>query len=270
MRKVLGSVICGGVALLLLSGCGAIGDVKDAAEGLKNAGDDVKDLEAKLARSREVTYTATYEVKSKDGKTEEIVVAQKPPKASYTQGETQLIDDGTRVVSCTKNSGTTECVEVGPHTDTGIYGVAAGFNFAFNPVTFIGLYTTAAIVPGVDAKRDTREIAGQKSECVSFKFTRGSDAGKGLEGCTTEDGIFTYSDDSEGDIVTLTKFERSADDSRFTPPARVRTQQDIIDDATSSTSRASGTSRSTTSSSQSSSSSSSSTSTTEPDTTTTT
>lgn len=254
--------------MVVLGGCGAAKDIKDAAEGVKNAEKDTKELEARLARSKDLTYTATYEVKSKDSKTEEIVVAQKPPKSSYSQGETQLIDDGQKVISCTKPSGKDQCVEVGPHTDAGIYGAGAGlgFGFAFNPATFVGLYTTAAIVPGVEAGKSSRNIAGQDSECVSIKVTRGTDSGQGFEGCTTNDGIFTYSDDGDGNVVTLKKFDKSASDSTFEPPAKVQTQQDLINDATSSTSRSS-TSRSSTSSSSS---SSSSTSTTDPSTTSTT
>lgn len=260
MRKVLGMVMVVASAVGLVSGCGAARDIRDAAEGVKNAEQDTKELEARLARAKELTYTATYEVKSKDGKTDEVRVAQKPPKSSYTQGDTQLIDDGQRVVSCTKDGGRDECVEVGPHTDAGIYGVGTGFNFAFNPASFVGLYTTAAIIPGVEAGKSTRDVAGQKSECVSIRITRGSDQGKSFEGCTTDDGVFTYSDDGEGQVVTLKNLERSASDSLFEPPARVRTQQDILDDATSTTEdRSTSTSRSSTSSSSSSTSSSTST-----------
>lgn len=261
MRRWLGPAVA--AALLIGAGCGAARDLKDAADGLKNAERDTKELEARLARARDLTFTATYEVKSKDGKTEEIVLAQKPPKSSYGQGDTRLIDDGDTVVSCSKRNGKDECVELGPHTDAGIFGIGGGFNFAFNPATFVGLYTTAAIVPGVEAGKSTRDIAGQKSECVSIKVTRGSDAGQGFEGCTSDDGIFTYSDDGDGNVVTLKRFEKRADDADFTPPAKVRTQQDVIDDATSTTVR-SGPSRSSTSSS------STSTSTTEPTTTSTT
>jgi len=251
MRKVLGALVVG---------CGAARDIKDAANGIKNAEKDSKDLEARLARSKDLTYTATYDVKSKDGKTEQVVLAQKPPKSSYKQGDVQILDDGQKVISCTRDQGKDQCVEVGPHTDAGVYGagagVGAGFGFAFNPATFVGLYTTAAIVPGVEAGKSTRDVAGQKSECVSIKITRGTDSGKHFEGCTTEDGIFSSSDDGDGNVVTLTKFDKSASDSAFTPPAKVRTQQDMIDDATSTTSE-----RSTTTSRSSSSSSSSSTST---------
>ena len=256
MQTLRGTIGAGAAALLLLGGCGAARDIKDAANGLKNAEKDSKELEARVARSKEIIYTATYEIKSKDGKTEQTVVAQKPPKAAYTQGETQLIDDGQRVVTCSKTSGKAECTEVGPHTDAGIYGVGAGFAFAFNPATFIGLYTTAAILPGVEAGKSTRDVAGQKSECVSIKITRGSDSGKSFEGCTTDDGIFTFSDDGEGNVVTMTKFDKQASDSLFTPPAKVRTQQDIINEATSTTEP----SRTTSSSSSSTSSSSTSTS----------
>lgn len=250
----------GAAAVAMLAGCGAARDIKDAAEGVKNAEKDTKELEARLARSKDLTYTATYEAKNRDGKTEEVVLAQKPPKSSYKQGDTLLIDDGQRVISCTKPNGRDECVEVGPHTDAGVFGAGAGlgtgFGFAFNPATFVGLYTTAAIVPGVEAGKSSRNVAGQDSECVSIKLTRGNDSGKSFEGCTTNDGIFTYSDDGEGNVVTLKKFEKSASDSLFTPPARVRTQQDAINDATSTTGSRSSTSRSSTSSSSSSSSTS--------------
>lgn len=261
----LGDLVRVGAVVGLLAGCGAARDIKDAADGIKNLEKDQKEIEARLARARDLTYTATYEVKSKDGPTEQLVVAQKPPKSMYRQGDLLLVDDGQRVASCTKEAGKDECVDVGPHTEAGIYGVGAGagFAFAFNPALFPGLYATAAIVPGVEAGKSNRDIAGQASECLSIKITRGSDKGEGLVGCTTEDGVFSLYDDGEGNTTTMVKFEKSAKDSAFETPVKARTQEDILRDATSTT-----TPRST--SSSSSSSSSSSTSTTEPDETTTT
>lgn len=238
---------------VMLVGCGAAGDLKDAADGIKNVEKDQKDIEARLARAKDLTYTATYEVKSKDGTTEQLVVAQKPPKSSYRQGGLLLVDNGERVASCTKDNGKDECVDVGPHTDAGIYGVGAGagFAFAFNPAAFPGLYVTAAIVPGVDAGRSNRDIAGQPSECLSIKITRGSEQGQGLVGCTTEDGVFSLYDDSEGNVTTLVKYEKSAAASAFETPVKPRTQQEMIDDATSTTRPRSTTSPSSTSSSTS-------------------
>jgi len=232
--SVLGSVVA---TLVLLGGCGAARDIKDAANGLKNLEKDQKEIEARLARSKDLTYTATYEVKSKDGKTEQLVVAQKPPKSMYKQGDLLLVDNGQRVASCTKEGGKDQCVDVGPHTDAGIYGVGAGagFAFAFNPALFPGLYAAAAIVPGVDAGKSKRDIAGQASECLSIKITRGSEKGQGLEGCTTEDGIFSSYDDGDGNKTTLVRFDKSANDSAFEAPVKVRTQEDIINDSTSTT-----------------------------------
>jgi len=230
-----GTVLVGAAAVVLMGGCGAAHDIKDAANGIKNAEKDGKELEARVARSKQITYTATYDRKGKDGKTEEIAIAQQPPKSSYKAGDTQVIDDGQRVISCSKSSGKVECVDLGPHTDAGVYGVGGAFSFAFNPASFVGLYTAAAIIPGVDAGRSTREVAGQKSSCVSIKISSGNEKGKSFEGCTTDDGVFTFSDDGEGNVVTMTKFEKRASDSSFTPPAKVRTQQQILDDATSTT-----------------------------------
>jgi outer membrane lipoprotein-sorting protein len=239
MRRFMTSIGASALALAFLAGCGAASDIKDAAQGIASAGKDAEELQRKFDLSKTLTFTATYEFKSKDGKTSEVVVSQKPPKASYKQPDSQLIDDGNRLVNCTKSTeGATQCLDVGPHTETGLYGFAgggAGFGFAFNPATFIGLYTTAAIVPGVEAGKDTRDIAGQKSDCVSIKITEGADSGKRFEGCTTEDGVFTFSDDGEGNVATLTKFERSADDSAFVPPVKPKTQDELIADATSTT-----------------------------------
>lgn len=237
MRRVMTSIGGNVLALALLAGCGTASDIKDAAQGIASASKDAQDLQQKFDRSKGLTFTATYEFKSKDGKIDEIVVAQKPPKGSYKQADSQLIDDGTRLISCTKNTdGTQQCLDVGPHSDTGIYGFAgAGFGFAFNPQAFIGLYTTAAILPGVEAGRDTRDIAGQKSDCVSIRVTEGTDKGKHYEGCTTEDGVFSLSDDGEGNRATLKKFERSADDSNFVPPVEPKTPDDLVNEATSTT-----------------------------------
>jgi outer membrane lipoprotein-sorting protein len=256
MRRLITSIGGSVLTLALLAGCGTASDIKDAAQGIASASKDAQDLQERLDRSKGLTFTATYEFKSKDGKIEEIVVAQKPPKGSYKQTDSQLIDDGTRLISCSKNTdGTQQCLDVGPHTDTGLYGfTGAGSGFAFNPQAFIGLYTTAAILPGVEAGKDTRDIAGQKSDCVSIRITEGTDKGKHYEGCTTEDGVFSLSDDGEGNVATLKRFDRSADDSNFVPPVQPKTPDDLVREATSTTEGSTGTTESTTSTSEGSSS----------------
>jgi len=236
--------LIGASAIVLVGACSGGGGSGGGAGGVKDAAKDSKDLEARVARSRQITYTAMYEVKGPDTGPEEVVITQRPPKSSYQQGDKQIIDDGLRVASCAMSNGKTECVDGGPHTDAGVYGTGGAFSFAFNPASFIGLYGAAANIPGVDARRSTRVIGGQSSTCVSIKLGAGSDNGKSFEGCTTNDGVFTFSDDGEGNVVTLTKLEKKASDASFTPPAPVRTQQQVISDATSTTSA--GTASSTT------------------------
>ena len=249
MRRFMASIGLSVLALAFLAGCGAASDIKDAAQGIASAGKDAEELQRKFDNSKTLTFTATYDFKSADGKVQEVVVAQKPPKGSYKQADSQLIDDGTRLINCSKDisTGTTTCLDVGSHTENGLYGfTGAGFGFAFNPASFIGLYTAAAIVPGVEAGKDTRDIAGQKSDCVSIRITEGNDKGKKYEGCSTEDGIFSLSDDGQGNVATLKKLERSADDSNFVPPVKPQTQDELIADATSTTKGSSSDSTSTT------------------------
>ncbi len=260
-RRTAGAVVA---AWLLVAGCRAARDVNDAAQGTGDITKDARELEARLARSKDLTYTATYERRGADGTIEELVIARKPPRSMYRQGETLLVDDGEKVVSCSKDGGGDRCSEVGSSTDAGVYGAASGVGFAFNPAAVLGLYTTAALVPGVEVSRSSRDIAGQPSECASLRFTRGSEQGKRFESCTTEDGIVAFWDDGEGSVVTLTKYERDAGDPLFAPPAGVGSPQDPAEGTTSTTAGSTSTSRpsrssSTSSTSRSSSSSSSST-----------
>lgn len=243
MSGTLKSVAVGSAMALLLVACGPAKDIKDAADGIRSVGKDSEALQARLDRSKGLTFTATYEVKGASGAVEEVVIAQSPPKSSYRQGDTQLIDDGKRIYSCSKDDNgsgtkTTQCLDIGAHSEDGIYGAGAGvgFGLAFSPVAFIALYSAAAIIPGVEAGKSTRDIAGQSSECVSIKVTRGSDKGSAFEGCTTDDGVLSYSDSGDGkEAVTLKKFEKRADNAAFTPPAKPRTPEQLLEDSTSTT-----------------------------------
>lgn len=208
-------------ALLLVAGCSAAGDGKDASQRTGGLTKDARELEARLARSKDLTYTATYERRGADGTIEELVIAQKLPRSMYRQGGTLLVDDGEKVVSCSKDGGGDRCSEVGSSTDAGVYGAASGVGFAFNPAAVLGLYTTAAVVPGVEVSRSSRDIAGQPSECASLRFTSGDQRGKRFESCTTEDGVVAFWDDGEGSVVTLTNYERDAGDPLFALPAPV-------------------------------------------------
>jgi hypothetical protein len=227
---------CAALAVASLAGCGAANDIKDAAKGLKDASKSSQELQAQLDKAKTLTYTATYDLKDKDGKVTHLTIAQKPPKSLYKQDQTEFVDDGVKTYSCQPgDGGQQQCLELGAHQADGGFAAAGGFTFAFNPATFVGLYEAAAIVPGVDASKSTRDIAGQKSDCYAITSTRGSDKGKKFEGCTTGDGVFSFSDDGDGNVVTLTKYEKSAADSLFVLPAKPQTTQDLIDNATSTT-----------------------------------
>jgi hypothetical protein len=234
----------GGIAALtsLLTGCGAINaakDVKDAAKGIANAEKDAKDFEAKYEKSKTLTFSATYTVKKPGAPDETITVTQKPPKSLYKQGDTLLVDDGIKLYNCTKSDGKEQCIEIGPHTESGLFGagvgLGGGFGFAFNPAQFTGLYLAAAIVPGVNASKSQREVAGLQSDCTRLEFTQGEDKGKRLDGCTSTDGVFTYSYATDGTEVTLTKYDTSVSDSAFTLPAKAQSTDDLIRDSTSTT-----------------------------------
>jgi hypothetical protein len=246
-----GSVALGGLVIVtsILSGCGAINaakDVKDAAKGLAGASKDAEEFQQKYERSKTLTFSATYTIKKPGSPDETFTIDQKPPKSAYRQPDSSLIDDGTKLYSCTKAEGKDQCTEVGQHTEAGLFGFA-GFGFAFNPAAMPGLFVAAAIAPGVNASKSSRSIAGLQSDCIALNFTAGSDAGKKYEGCTSTDGVLTYSLDTNGSEVTLTRYETSVSDSAFTLPAQAKTPQQLIDEATSTTSSSSTSSTSTTS-----------------------
>jgi hypothetical protein len=235
-------------AIVLLTSCSAINNAKDAAKGLANASKDAEEMQARLEKSKTLTYSAIYSVKKPGSPDETITLTQKPPKSAYKQGDTLFVDDGSKLYTCTKSDGKDQCVETGPHTDNGIFAGGLGFGFLFNPAQFTGLYVAAAIVPGVNASKSSREVGGLQSDCTKLDFTEGTDKGKSLEGCTSTDGIFTYSHATDSTEVLLTKYSSSVSDSAFELPAKAQTQEDIIRNATSSTSSSSTSSSSSTTS----------------------
>jgi hypothetical protein len=243
MKQGLGVVLL--VALVTMSGCGAVkeaGKVKDLASG--KTAKKIQDFQKRSEAAAKLTYTADYEGQSKGNQPEKVHIAQKPPKSIYSQGDTQVIDDGSKTYICSPDGNTPpkiQCLESGP---SGVN--PQGFTQVLSSTAVFAGLTALAIIPGVNVKESTRSVAGENLDCISIEANK-----KKFESCVTKDGILGFTDDGDGNVFTLTSFKRSASDSDFKLPGKAVTQQDLIDQATSTTSTTSTTEdRSTTTTSE--------------------
>ena len=168
----------------------------------------------RLARVKRITYAATYEIRTRDGAPEEVIIAQKLPRSVYRRGDVQhVVDDGNKTVACLGG----RCTEA--PSQPGIFGpgVAIVFNSSHNPLVSSGIFR--GDTPGAPATISTRVVAGQSSDCVTLKDTREDEQGTISETCMTSDGIFTFSDEGHGTVMTLTRYDTEVSDDLFTFPA---------------------------------------------------
>jgi hypothetical protein len=228
MKKGFGVVLL--IALVTMSGCGAVKEakkVKDLASG--KTGKKIEEFQKRSEAAAKLVYTADYEGQSKGNKPEKVHIAQKPPKSLYSQGDTEIIDDGSKTYICSPDGNTPpkiQCLESGP---SGVN--PQGFTQVLSSTAVFAGLTALAIIPGVNVKESTRSVAGENLDCISIEANK-----KKFESCVTKDGILGFTDDGEGNVFTLTSFNRSASDSDFKLPGKAVTQQDLIDQATSTTS----------------------------------
>lgn len=227
MRRL--SAVAGASLLLAVAGCDGVREVRDAGAGLDERARSMRDLAATFEGVAKLTYTATYEWRRSDGVNVHPVLAQRPPRSSFRQGDQLLVDDGQRLVHCAGQRGQERCREVGPHTGAGVYAAASeipGSSLAvLHPTPFLGYYSAPSLIQGASTSRTRRIIAGESSECVTVEHTQGDAKGKRFGGCTTNDGIVSRYDDGEGNVVTLTRLERSVDDALLAWPAAALGQQ---------------------------------------------
>src|SRR4051812_40738778 len=101
-------VIVGGI-----SGCGGgtAGKIRNLANGA--AAKRIQTFQSKLESAQKLEFTADYESKDSSGKSEKLHVAQKPPKSSFTSGDTTIINDGQDTFTCspTGDNNTTQCLK---------------------------------------------------------------------------------------------------------------------------------------------------------------
>ena len=221
------------VALIGGTSCGAISEakkIKDVASG--KTAKRIEDFEKRAETAKTLTYTVDYEGRSKGDKPEKIHIAQKPPKSFYQQGDSTFIDDGKTTYLCTPDSnsnGKIQCLESGPSGAN-----PQGFVQALSVTGVFAGLTALSIIPGITVKDTNRDIAGEKTDCVTIESTRKNDKGK-FESCVTKDGILAFTDDGDGNVFTMTSFKRSAADSEFKLPGPAVTAQDLLNQSTSTT-----------------------------------
>ena len=222
-RGIAALAVC---SIVLAGGCSAgstLSKVKDLASG--KTAKEIEDFQKKAEAAQKLTYTAEYDSVSPGNKTEKIKVAQKPPKSRYEQGDSLVIDTGSRTVTCSPDNGKQQCLDVGP-SGSG----ALGFTQLLNAPALLGTLSVLAIVPGVSVSHPGKSLAGENLDCVKISVAKEN---KSVESCVTKDGVLGFYDSGDGNTFTLTKFSRSASDKDFEPPTKPQTTQDLINQATS-------------------------------------
>lgn len=243
------------LALLTSSACGAVSNAAHVAHGISNIANgklpkQLQDFDAKAKAAQTAVFTAEYKETTTSGgtsstdKNQNIVIVQKPPKSKYQQGDSLLIDDGKNEISCgpTGDNNKEQCLIIGPSTGTNGLGTGvAGFTQAFSLPAIITAFEVAAIVPGISFHNTTRDVAGQHLDCVTLDVHQNG-KNNHSEYCETKDGILGYVDNGDGDVFSLASYSTGVSDSDFTPPATPKTQQELINEATSTTEEPSTTS----------------------------
>src|SRR5205823_4264718 len=141
------------------------------------------------------------------------------------QGDSLLIDTGTRTVSCSPDNGKTQCIDLGPSGSS-----PAAFTQLFNAPALLGTLSVLAIVPGVAVTHPSKSMAGESLDCVRITVAKEN---KSVESCVTKDGVLGFYDGGDGNTFSLTSFSRSASDKDFEPPTKPVTTQDLVNQATS-------------------------------------
>src|SRR5436190_5616065 len=222
-RGIAALTVC---SFLLTAGCSAgstLSKVKDLASG--KTAKEIEDFQKKAEAAQKLTYTAKYDSVSPGNKTEKITIAQKPPKSRYEQGDSLLIDTGSRTVSCSPDNGKTQCIDLGPSGAS-----PAAFTQLFNAPALLGTLSVLAIVPGVAVTHPTKNLAGESLDCVKISVAKEN---KSVESCVTKDGVLGFYDGGDGNTFSLTSFSRSASDKDFEPPVKPQSTQDLVNQATS-------------------------------------
>ena len=224
VRGMLGLVV---VVALMASCGGTAGKIRNLANG--TAGKRIEKFQQQLQNAQKQVYTADYESKDSNGKTQTIHVAQKPPKSLFKTEDAIVISDGTDTFTCSQSGGNRQmqCLKAAGAGG----GSVAGFSQALSGAAVLAAVSAAAIVPGFDAQQSTKDLAGQHLDCVTI--TKSAD-NKHPEYCVTQDGILAYVADDSGSSFSLTSYKKEANDSDFTPPGPVVTPDDLAKQALSS------------------------------------
>jgi outer membrane lipoprotein-sorting protein len=214
-------------SFLLTSGCAAKSAISKV-KNLANTSKDIEDFTKKADQAQKLTYTAKYDQTSSGKKDETIRIVQKPPKSLYEQGDTLLIDNGTRTITCSpdsSNNNKQQCIDVGPAGTN-----PTAFTAVFSAPAVLQALSVFAILPGVSVSHPSRNLAGESLDCVKITVSKDN---KHVESCVTKDGVLGFYDAGDGDTFSLTSFSRSASDKDFDPPSKPQTTQDIVNQATS-------------------------------------
>lgn len=219
-----------GVAVTMLvfsGGCSAISTankVRNLANG--KTAKEVEDFQKRAEAASKLTYSAEYDSKSSNNSTEKIRIVQKPPKSLYVQGDSRLINDGSRTIQCSPEGSDSKKVQC---LDLGIGGTNVGaFTQIFSAPALLQSLSVFAILPGVSVNKSTKNLAGENLDCVRIEVSKDK---KHVESCVTSDGVMGFYDDGDGSTFTLTSFKRSASDKDFDAPVKPVTPDELAKQA---------------------------------------
>jgi outer membrane lipoprotein-sorting protein len=202
------------LGLLLAGAALPAGAVQDRSVSSSN----LKKLESSINQGNHLTYSAVYKEDS-GGQTQTVTVAQSPPRSSYRESGSIIIDTGKKTYSCSTSSGSSKatCVSLGS-SDAGL-GLTSLFSTA--PAEAALAEAQEGVVSrilGIKVSSSSAKFGGQAATCVSV-----TDHGKGGKYCVTKQGVLAYAGSSSSSYFELTKYSSSPSSSLFALPSGATT-----------------------------------------------
>jgi hypothetical protein len=215
-------LLAGLAALLALSACG---DLESAAAAGNTRDDLAGDLAAQMARSADLTYTATYQLAG--GETATIAQAQDPARAAYTYPSGKIIVSATGLTRCAKGhtGSAMTCTVTAPETTAaspappGVVTAATRSGLIL-PETVLGLLNAASLDTAKTEQQHDTTIAGHHASCVELSGVNGAEA-SAFTACITNEGLlgsFTGTIDTTKIDAAMTRFSPRTDADTFTAP----------------------------------------------------
>ena len=193
------------LAALALAGCGGL----ESAAAAGTTRDDLPgDLAAQLAKSGELTYTATYQLAG--GTTATIAQAQSPARSAFRWPGAKVVVTDSEITKCSR----ARCAALGSSTD---FLDAAAKGGMVLPETVLALLNAASLDTEKTVRQHDTTIAGHHASCAELSGVNGA-AASTFSVCVTNEGLlgsFTGTiADTEVDAA-MTRYSATTDVEAF-------------------------------------------------------